>query len=252
MNSPIEYNSAWSKTRLRSPEIWYTWRILQPYMKGAQRRLEIGAGMLPKFSVQDTYFLDTSAYAIAQLNTKGGKGIVLGTQEQFPFQEQFFDLVGAFEVLEHIEQPERAVQNVARALKPGGLFILSVPTDPAHWSSWDVFAGHVQRFEKKHLTEILEKEGFRVEHCYVSRKLAHKRFFSWIIHAASFLPLHFPNFFFFFYKYLILPYAWFGRTFSHATHYLSLQEIPQDSTSVLVVCRKQRDYPHIHNMGSGD
>ena len=76
MISPIEYNKAWSKTRLRSPEIWYTWRILEPYVTKAVKRLEIGVGMFPKFSVKDTYFLDTSSLAIDDLNKRGGKGVV--------------------------------------------------------------------------------------------------------------------------------------------------------------------------------
>lgn len=238
MISPIEYNAAWSKTSLRSPEIWYTWKILEPYVQKATTRLEIGVGMFPKFTVNNTYFLDTSQHAIDELNKHGGKGVVMGVEESFPFQKDFFDLVGAFEVLEHLEKPEIAIREVAKTVKPGGQFILSVPMNPRFWSSWDVFAGHVQRFEPAQLNALLEKEGFEVEHCYVSRKLADKRLFFWIMRAASFLPLHFPSFFFFFYQYPILPYAWFGRTFSKSRHYPSLLSIPQDSTSVLVVCRK--------------
>jgi SAM-dependent methyltransferase len=195
--------------------------------------------MLPKFSIKDTYFLDTSKHAINELNRRGGKGVVMGAEEFLPFQKNFFDLIGAFEVLEHLENPEKTIQGIAQVLKIGGLLIFSVPMNQGYWSSWDVFAGHVQRFEQKHLTDVLEKQGFRVEHCYVSGRMAKKRFFSWVIRRASFLPLYFPNFFFFFYQYLILPYAWFGRTFSRSIHYSSLQYIPQDSTSVLVVCRKQ-------------
>lgn len=242
MISPIEYNATWSRTRLHSPETWYTWKILKPYVQQATRRLEIGAGILPKFSIKDTHFLDTSTHAIEQLNRKGGKGIVRNVQEQLPFPEHFFDLVGAFEVLEHLESPENALRGIARVLKKHGLFVFSVPMNAKHWSSWDVFAGHVQRFEQKHLDKLLRKEGFRVEHCYVSRKLAKNKLFSWIMSAASILPLHFPNFFLFFYQYLILPYAWLGRTFSRSRHYSSLQHIPQDSKSILVVCRKEQRY----------
>lgn len=238
MISAIDYNATWSKIRLRSPDIWYTWKIVRPYVEQAAKRLEIGAGVLPKFSIKNTYFLDTSEHAIEELNKRGGKGVVTGAQAPLPFQKDFFDLVGAFEVLEHLERPEVALQSVARVVKPGGLFIFSVPMNQGHWSSWDVFAGHVHRFEPAQLATLLQKGGFRVEHCYISRKLAKKRFFSWVMRAASFLPLYFPNFFFFFYQHLILPYAWLGRTFSRVSHCSSLQGVLQDSTSVLVVCRK--------------
>jgi SAM-dependent methyltransferase len=236
--SPIEYNKAWSKTCLRSPEIWYTWRILEPYVQKASRRLEIGVGMFPKFPVRDTHFLDTSAHAINELNKQGGRGVVMGAEEGLPFQKEFFDLVGAFEVLEHLEKPELAIREVAKTVKQGGMFILSVPMNPRHWSSWDVFAGHVQRFEPTQLHALLKKEGFAVQHCYVSWKLAKKRIFSWFMRLAGSLPLHFPNFFFSLYGYALPSYTWFGRTFSKSHHYPSLLDIPEDSTAALVVCRK--------------
>lgn len=242
MISPIDYNAAWSRMNLCTPGMWHVWRILEPYVNSAEKRLEIGAGMFPKFSVKGTHFLDTSKYAIAELNKRGGKGVVMGAEGPLPFHENFFDLVGAFEVLEHLEKPERAIRRVAQVLKQGGLFILSVPMNPYYWSSWDIFAGHVQRFEPTQLNTLLEREGFCVEHCYVSWKLARKRLFSWLMHLAGSLPLHFPNFFFFLYNYAVSPYAWFGRTFSKSRHYASLLSVPQNSASVLVVCRKQRGY----------
>lgn len=239
MISPIEYNAAWSKTRLRSPEIWYTWRILKPYVQKAENRLEIGVGMFPKFTIKNTYFLDTSKHAINELNKHEGKGVVMGAEESLPFQENFFDLVGAFEVLEHLKKPEVAIREVAKTLKPRGLFILSVPMNPKYWSSWDVFAGHVQRFEPAQLNTLLRKEGFHVEYCYVSWKLAQRRSFSWLMRLVGFLPLHFPNFFFYLYDYAIPSYTWFGRMFSRSHHYNSLLRIPQDFTNALVICRKQ-------------
>lgn len=238
MISPIEYNSVWSKTRLQSPKIWYTWKILEPYVQKAQKRLEIGVGMFPKFTVEGTYFLDISKHAIAELNKRGGRGVVMGAEGQLPFQKNFFDLVGAFEVLEHLEKPEVALRSVASSLKPEGLFILSVPMNPRHWSSWDVFAGHVQRFEPSQLHSLLRKEGFVVEECYVSWRLARKRVFSWFMRKVGSLPLHFPNLFFLLYGYALSPYTWFGRTFSKSRQYPSLLDIPLDSTAALVVCRK--------------
>ena len=240
MISPIEYNTAWSKTRLRSPEIWYTWRILEPYVQKAPRRLEIGVGMFPKFSVKDTYFLDTSAHAINELNKQGGKGVVMGAEEQLPFQQEFFDLVGAFEVLEHLEKPEVAIREVAKTVKPGGLFILSVPMNPRCWSPWDVFAGHMQRFEPAQLNALLEKEGLMAEHCYASGKFARVLLFLWLSRLFGSMPPSLYGFLFSFYRYAVSPYAWFERTFSRSRRYPSLLSIPQDSTAALVVCRKLR------------
>ena len=240
MISPIEYNVAWAKTSLRSPKIWYTWRILEPYVQQAAKRLEIGVGMFPKFTVKDTYFLDTSEHAINALNKRGGKGVVMGAEGSLPFPECFFDLVGAFEVLEHLEKPGAAIREVTKTVKPGGLFILSVPMNPRCWSPWDVFAGHVQRFEPAQLNALLEKEGFRAEQCYASGKFARVLLFLWLARLVGSLPPSLSGFLFSFYRYAVSPYAWFERTFSRSRRYPSLLSIPQDSTAALVVCRKLR------------
>lgn len=57
---------------------------------------------------------------------------------RFPFKPRSFDTVVAFEVLEHLSPVERkqAIVCVERVLRPGGLFLLSVPTWPIAWLEW--------------------------------------------------------------------------------------------------------------------
>ncbi|MFQ5472513.1 MAG: class I SAM-dependent methyltransferase, partial [Dehalococcoidia bacterium] len=77
----------------------------------------------------------------------------LGTKAEFlqldarrlPFEEEF-DAIGAFDVLEHIEEDESVLASVAKALRPGGLFIATVPQHRSLWSPTDDLAHHVRRY----------------------------------------------------------------------------------------------------------
>lgn len=79
-----------------------------------------------------------------------------------------FDVVCAFDVLEHIENDQKALKKWASWLKPGKVLILSVPAHMKRWNSRDEWAGHYRRYERKALIKLLEKTGFCIEmfQCY--------------------------------------------------------------------------------------
>lgn len=225
--------------RLRSPSAWPVWPLLMPYTANAKTRLEIGAGALPKFPIPGTYFLDTSANAISQLQKHGGNGIVLSAERPFPFNAEFFDVVGAFEVLEHLEHPERAIQEVAKVLTKDGFFLFSVPIHQRYWSPWDALAGHVQRFEPEQLQEILSQQALEVECCYVLRRgtkyqIPFSRYFHELICAmiSKFPVLYYC------WDLCFYPYTWILRQLTAAAYYKRLSEVPSDGLSLLVVCKK--------------
>jgi len=80
-----------------------------------------------------------------------------------PFEDEF-DVIGAFDVVEHIEDDERVLSRMHRALKRGGGAIFTVPQHPWLWSEQDVLACHVRRYERGELEAKLRKCGFRVVH----------------------------------------------------------------------------------------
>ena len=79
-----------------------------------------------------------------------------------PFSEHF-DVIGAFDVLEHIQEDEDVLLQVHNALKPGGRIILSVPQHMWLWSAMDDYACHARRYTAKELKDKLEAAGFRIE-----------------------------------------------------------------------------------------
>ncbi|WP_319797364.1 class I SAM-dependent methyltransferase [Nitrobacter sp.] len=62
-----------------------------------------------------------------------------------------YDVIGAFDVIEHIENDALVLKNFARALTPGGVVMISVPQHRWLWSAVDVHACHVRRYIRSEL-----------------------------------------------------------------------------------------------------
>jgi SAM-dependent methyltransferase len=91
-----------------------------------------------------------------------GEG-VCGSTTQLPFADGSFDVVSAFDVVEHCADDERAVLELARVLTPGGRMLLSVPAYQWAWSDHDLQAGHHRRYTRRQLTDLVEGAGMRVQ-----------------------------------------------------------------------------------------
>ena len=72
------------------------------------------------------------------------------------------DAIGAFDVLEHIEEDEAVLQQIFKALKPGGTVFISVPQHRWLWSAVDEYACHVRRYGATELNEKVRKAGFEI------------------------------------------------------------------------------------------
>lgn len=74
-----------------------------------------------------------------------------------------FDLVGAFDVLEHVADDAQVLVRARRALRPGGGLLLTVPQHPWLWSATDEYAGHRRRYSRAELLEKLRAAGLEPE-----------------------------------------------------------------------------------------
>lgn len=70
-----------------------------------------------------------------------------------------FDMVCAFEVLEHIEDDEAALKEWVSHVRPGGWLMLSVPADPHRYGPMDKHAGHYRRYDPAGLASLLARAG---------------------------------------------------------------------------------------------
>jgi len=128
------------------------------------RILDLGCGtgfnypVLSRFG--KVYSVDIDKRALESCKRKGIPRLLCGDAEKIPFSDNFFDIVVAIELLEHIPDDRKAVGEVKRVMKKGGLFIFTSPAHKFLWSSDDVLAHHRRRYSKKGLMQLLDK-GFK-------------------------------------------------------------------------------------------
>jgi SAM-dependent methyltransferase len=79
-----------------------------------------------------------------------------------PFTDEF-DVVGAFDVLEHIPEQDAVLAQMHQALVPRGGIVVTVPQHPWLWSPLDDYAQHQRRYTREELVRALQRAGFRVD-----------------------------------------------------------------------------------------
>jgi SAM-dependent methyltransferase len=81
-----------------------------------------------------------------------------------PFLNEF-DIVGLFDILEHIEHDEKALLEVGQTLKSGGKLILTVPAHKFLRGYFDEYSRHKRRYSKEELIAKLERNGYTLNKC---------------------------------------------------------------------------------------
>lgn len=128
-----------AESRLRNP--WVAQKIAREHGAGA-RVLDVGcgAGFLSNHLARegfDVTGLDASQASIevaARHDVTGQAQYLLGDALSLPFPDACFDAVCAMDFLEHVEDPAKAVAEMARVLRPGGTFFFhTFNRNPVAW-----------------------------------------------------------------------------------------------------------------------
>ncbi len=155
------YDRIWSDARLVEAERFNSWPLVRPLAAAAARRLEVGPGLRPRLPSAATSFVDPSLPALSRLREAGGQ-VACGLVTALPFPDGVFDLVAAFDIVEHVEDDGSAFSELARVAAPGATLLLSVPLDPSAWTAFDAQAGHHRRYRPEQLLDRLQQAGFSV------------------------------------------------------------------------------------------
>jgi SAM-dependent methyltransferase len=99
----------------------------------------------------------------AQIARERGIDVVRADARELPVRTGSMDLVTAFDILEHIEEDDLATAEITRVLRPGGTALIAVPADMALWSAHDTAVGHVRRYTRGTLAEVIVKGGLLIE-----------------------------------------------------------------------------------------
>jgi SAM-dependent methyltransferase len=156
------YNGLWSSARLIEPQRFNTWPLVQSLLPEAAQRLEVAPGLRPRLPIEGTQFVDISVEALAKLGARGAQ-VALGEVTSLPFGAGTFDLVCALDIIEHVEDEDGALSELARVARPGAALLLSTPLHPSLWSAFDDFVGHKRRYEPERLAAKLAQHRLALE-----------------------------------------------------------------------------------------
>ena len=195
------YQALWSQTRLASPERFNTWPLIAGLLPRSPMRLEVGPGLRPRLPLAGTHFIDIAAPVIGQLNAQGALAR-LGEITALPYEDGTFDLVCAFDIIEHVDDDLRALAELSRVLKEDGVLILSVPLHPESWNCFDDLVGHVRRYDPAEIAAILAKSGLVAEQ---SAAFGMQPENPGLLRVGVWFLTHKPNTALFWYNWLLLP-----------------------------------------------
>jgi len=137
--------------------------------------LDVGCGTGYNLTLLSRYGpsagIDMSAEALHFCEQRGLSNVTLHEAEVLPYQDQCFDLLTAFDVVEHIEDDRAAFREFERLLRPGGWMLIYTPALPWLYSDHDRRVHHKRRYLKEELKSKIEEAGFELVHLSYSNLL---------------------------------------------------------------------------------
>jgi SAM-dependent methyltransferase len=146
------------------------WAVVEPLLAGLRPAtvIEIGCGQgavgarIARHATYTGVEPDPASAEIARqrIAPRGGT-VLVGDSGVIPWGSTY-DVVCAFEVLEHIEDDAAALRAWTKHVRRGGHVVLSVPEDPDRFGPSDVQVGHFRRYTEESLAELLTGAGLEV------------------------------------------------------------------------------------------
>jgi len=164
----LEANNFWFRSRNRIIS-----RIFARYLTRPERPrvLEIGCGtgfVLNALHAQRRFELVGAEQHIAGLRLARQRlpevQFVQLDARRLPYRSEF-DAIGAFDVIEHIDEDEEVMASVHAALRPRGLFVVTVPQHAWLWSATDDLSHHRRRYSRAELLAKMRRHGFAIRRC---------------------------------------------------------------------------------------
>lgn len=103
--------------------------------------------------------IEYDKYCCEFASEKTGLEIINGSITELPFEDKRFDLVCAFDVIEHVEDDQLAVQEMKRVAKNNGILFITVPTFMSLWSHHDVINHHFRRYKLNQIEKLFENQN---------------------------------------------------------------------------------------------
>ena len=174
-------------------------KILKKYLaskglkKSSVKLLDVGCGTgmnyraLKKFG--EVHSIDIDKIAVEVYRKKRIKNIFIGdAQNMKMFKSNYFDVLCAVELIEHLQRDYLFIREAHRVLKKGGFLFLTAPAFKLLWSEDDRLSHHYRRYNIKSLEKLLSKK-FKIS------LLSHRYFFVFPFSAVVFVVMWFKRVF---------------------------------------------------------
>lgn len=163
----LEEQHFWFRARRRDLRPWLTEAFAQAPPGPA---LDLGAGtgrnleLLEEFrGPRHVIGIDRSPVALSHCAQRPrGAALLRAEASRLPFASASIALITALDVLEHVQDEEAALAELARCALPGAELIVTVPAHPELYSHHDRALGHLRRYRRLELDFKLEERGFDV------------------------------------------------------------------------------------------
>jgi len=177
--------------RIQGKKIKSALKLFESHKNGKILDIGCGDGFISSLIASRTgakmYGVDISATSISNARKKGVKAKVANIDAGLPFGKEIFDAIFCGDVLEHIQDTEKLIENANKMLKKNGYMIISVPNIASWYNrgflllgmmpTWvesslrsytgNPFikegAGHIHAFTKRSLSDLLIMKGFSIE-----------------------------------------------------------------------------------------
>lgn len=138
------------------------------------RILDVGCGAgffleVAKKEGWDIYGTEISEFASEYARCNLGLNVITGELQKIKFENEFFDVITLWHILEHIPYPLDFLSEILRIMKKDGILIIEVPNIGSYISSlvledWELLAPkeHLFYFTEDTLKKLLEKVGFKI------------------------------------------------------------------------------------------
>lgn len=144
---------------------WYRARsellriVMEPHVGRPERVLDVGSADGPSVD----WLRGHGRRVAMDLDPRGlAPGDVCGSALALPFASGTFDVVAAFDVVEHCAPEADALAEVSRVLAPGGRLLMSVPAYTWAWTSFDDLNHHHRRYTRGRARAAVVSAGFEV------------------------------------------------------------------------------------------
>ena len=144
---------------------WYRARgdllrvALEDFVGQPTRLLDVGSADGPSVS----WLRGRGTRVALDIDSRGlTPGDVCGSAMALPFPDRTFDLVAAFDVIEHCDPESVPLAEAFRVLLPGGTLLMSVPAYQWAWTDFDDQNHHHRRYTRRRATSAVRAQGFEV------------------------------------------------------------------------------------------